>query len=75
MKRFKTVLATGTTPFSADHWHTLTLGFHGSVVTGSADGKPLFSVVDTAYATGLVGLGSGWNFAQYSNLKIVPNVE
>jgi hypothetical protein len=34
------------------------------------DGKQLCSVVDTNYASGLAGLGSGYNFAQFGNLEI-----
>ena len=72
LKSFKTVIAQGTAPFSANQWHTLGLTFRGPVVTGIVDGKTVCTVSDTAYSAGLVGLGSGWNFAQFSDLKIEP---
>ena len=70
LKSFKTVIAQGTTAFSADEWHTLRLDFHGPAISGFVDGKPVCTVNDTAYASGLAGLGTGWNFAQFSNLEI-----
>lgn len=73
LKSFKTVIAQGTTLFSADQWHSLRLQFHGQTVSGFVDGRPVCAVEDSSYAAGLAGLGSGWNFAQFSNLKITPD--
>ncbi|MCW3059647.1 MAG: putative galactocerebrosidase [Capsulimonas sp.] len=72
LSSFKTVIAHGDTSFSADRWHRLQLGFQGSQITASVDGKAVATVSDTTYAGGLVGLGTGWNFAQFANLKVEP---
>ncbi len=73
LKSYKTVIAHGQTVFVANQWHTLGLGFQGMTITGIIDGKPVCAVTDTAYSAGLAGLGSGWNFAQFSHLQIVPD--
>ena len=41
LKSFKTVIASGTTSFSANQWHRLRLGFHGPVISVFVDGRPL----------------------------------
>ena len=73
LKSFKTVLVTGTTAFSANQWHHLALSFRGTTIAGYADSKPLFTITDSSYSSGLAGLGSGWNFAQFGHLDIEPN--
>ena len=70
LKCFKTVIAQGQTSFSGDQWHNLRLDLHGSTISGYVDGKQICSLVDTNYTSGLVGLGSDYNFAQFSNLAI-----
>ncbi len=70
LKSFKTVIAKGQTPFSAGQWHNLRLDLHGSTISAYVDGKQICSLVDTKYASGLAGLGSDYNFAQFSNLEI-----
>ena len=70
LKRFRTVLVQGRTAFSANAWHTLKLDFRGAHITGFVDGSQVCAADDTAYGSGLVGLGSGWNFAQFSNLRV-----
>ena len=74
LKRFQTVLARGNTTFSANAWHALRLDFRGAHITGFVDGRQVCAADDTAYADGLVGLGSGWNFAQFSNLRVDKNL-
>lgn len=73
LKSGKTILDHGTTAFSADQWHPLGLRFLGSQITGFVGGHAVFTVNDTTYSHGLAGLGSGWNFAQFSDLKIEPD--
>ena len=72
VKRFKTVIAQGRTPFAADRWHTLRLDFKGARIAGFVDNAPVFALEDTLYRSGLAGLGTGWNFAQFSDLVIEP---
>ena len=72
LKSFKTVIAQGKTAFSANGWHNLRLRFAGDTITGFVDDKPICEVTDKTYSAGLVGLGSGWNFAQFGSLKITP---
>ena len=72
LKSFKTLIAHGTRAFAANEWHNLRLGFHGSSISGFVDNKPVFMVDDKTYSGGLAGLGTGWNFAQFSDLKIAP---
>lgn len=70
LKSFKTVIAKGNAPFSANDWHNLRLNFRGSNLTAFIDERPVCAMEDSTFASGLVGLGSGWNFAQFGNLKI-----
>ena len=72
LKSYKTIIASGSTPFTANQWHSLQLRMADKTITASVDGKPVVTVTDGTYATGLAGLGTGWNFAQFSNLKIEP---
>ena len=74
LKSFKTMIAHGITTFSANHWHHIRLSFLGPTVSGFVDHQPLCSVTDASYSAGLAGLGSGWNSAQFSNLRIEPNL-
>lgn len=42
-----------------DRWHTLTLRFEGSTITGLVDGKPVLTATDTLYARGMAGILAG----------------
>ncbi|MBO0931979.1 hypothetical protein [Fibrella aquatilis] len=53
-------------------WHTYQLQFRSNTITGSVDGRPLFTVEDTRYKRGMVSLGSGYNLAEFDNLSINP---
>ena len=70
LKSFNIVIAKGSTPFSANNWHNLKLKFKGSNITAFVDQKQVTTVDDKRSSAGLVGLGTGWNFAQFCNLTI-----
>jgi len=72
LKCFKTTIASGTTPFSANQWHNLKLSFAGSSITVFVDKQQVTNVNDSTYTSGLVGLGTGWNYAEFSDLKVEP---
>jgi len=51
-----TVQIAGTGP---DQWHTLTLRFAGTTITGLVDGKAVLNATDDLYARGMAGLLAG----------------
>ncbi|MGD0797922.1 MAG: hypothetical protein ABR910_09380, partial [Acidobacteriaceae bacterium] len=66
-----TVAALGTL-----QWHRLTLSFSGSTITPAIDDKPLPPITDSAYASGMIGLGTlNYALAQFDNLRIAPAPE
>ena len=70
LKAFKSIKARGSAGFSANQWHNLRLDMRGSSIAGYVDGQQICNVVDASYASGLAGLGSGFNFAQFGDLEI-----
>jgi galactosylceramidase len=68
----KARLATGQAAFSAGTWHTLKLVMAGDTILAALDESPLAKVTDTTYHAGMVGLGSGWNHAQFDHIAVVP---
>jgi len=63
-------LASGKAPFLLKKWHNLALRFNGSSIEASIDGASVASVTDTSHSHGMVGLGSGWNTAQFVDIKV-----
>ncbi len=70
-----TTLTSGRRPaFGTNNWHTLRLGFTGNQITAAADDVALATVTDTAYTTGMAGLGVvGYQTDLFDNLRITPN--
>ena len=69
------VLASGALPVVSDPsgWHSLRLQFRGSHITGWIDGAPVAEVTDTdvtRISSGRVGVGSGWNIAEFDDLQV-----
>ncbi|MBA2937369.1 RICIN domain-containing protein [Paenibacillus sp. CGMCC 1.16610] len=65
------VLASGTVSgFSANTWHNLKLSFVGTSITAYVDNVQIASVTDSHSRSGMAGLGSGWNPAQFDNLSV-----
>jgi O-glycosyl hydrolase len=66
-------LASGRAPVTARTWHRLGLGFSGSRVTASLDGRRIAQVDTPVHASGQVGLGvSPWQQAQFDDLSVTP---
>ncbi len=63
-------LAAGTVSFAANSWHRWSLRFDGSNVRALVDGRVIASVTDASHKAGMVGIGSGWNRAQFDNFRI-----
>lgn len=74
----KTSLATGSVSGLGTTWHTIKLKFTGHVITGYINNvtNPVVTYTDTsstALATGMAGIGSGWNVVKFENLSISQN--
>lgn len=54
----------------ASGWHRLSLGFHGTTITGAVDGEKVCTMQDTTHTAGMMGLGSNWTKVQFDNLSI-----
>jgi hypothetical protein len=50
----------------------LKLVMAGDTILAALDESPLAKVTDTTYHAGMVGLGSGWNHAQFDHIAVVP---
>jgi hypothetical protein len=61
-----TIAATGT-----GTWRTLALTFNGDTISAAIDGTTVGTVTDSAYASGMVGLGTGgYQTDQFDNLSV-----
>lgn len=67
------VLSDGRIELSTLQWHHVDLGFHGSAIAVSVDGKQVTSVTNTTHAHGMFGLGTSWNEGQFDNLSVSRN--
>ena len=63
-------LASGSTPLDRNQWHRLEIGFRGTRITATIDGKPLSTVENTAHAHEMFGLGTEWDHVQFDNLRV-----
>jgi galactosylceramidase len=59
-------LASGTVALAAGSWHNMKLVFSGTSIQGLVDGAQVFSVTDTTFALGQVGLGTHNDFGVYT---------
>ena len=68
------VIANGTLApgFNSSATHTLGFTVKGSTLTGSVDGAQVFSVQDSTFGAGQVGLGSGYHYAAFDNFSVKP---
>ncbi|GGI45591.1 hypothetical protein GCM10008018_12930 [Paenibacillus marchantiophytorum] len=66
-------LASGVVPLSANTWHNLKLSFHDTTIKAYIDSQLVASITDNTFLYGLVGLGSGWNYAQYDNISVITD--
>jgi hypothetical protein len=63
-------LASGRIPFRLDTWHHLALEFKGSAIRAMIDGSQVARVTDAAHTKGMVGIGSGWNHAEFDHFTV-----
>ena len=66
------LVAQGRAAAIAGAWHHLTLTMHGERIEGAIDGTRVFALADDKQATGLAGLGAGWNAAAFDNFTVEP---
>lgn len=66
-------LATGTALVPSKQWQRMALHFSGSTVSGTVNGRQLFSLDDQDHQHGMFALGTGWIRAEFDNLKVTPN--
>ena len=69
------VMASGTLAVESGPpgWHSLRLQFRGSRITGWIDGVLVADLTDTdptGITSGRVGVGSGWNVAEFDDLQV-----
>jgi hypothetical protein len=67
-----TTLASGTIAApGTGTWHTLALTFNGDTISAAINGTTVGTVTDSAYASGMVGLGTdGYQTDQFDNLSV-----
>jgi galactosylceramidase len=67
-------LAWGDAPIGLGVWHRLALAFNGPIIEVSIDGRPAAKVSDSAHKSGMAGIGTGWNHAQFDNFTVESTV-
>jgi hypothetical protein len=67
-----TTLKSGIIAFTLNTWHTLKLTFNGPNIQATIDGECIASLNDTSHVNGMVGIGGGWNKAQFDNFSVQP---
>jgi hypothetical protein len=65
-------LAAGFTELPANQWHTIAIGMHETTITAHIDGCQVGAATDATYATGRVGIGTGWNRVQFDDFTVRP---
>lgn len=63
-------LASGTVKLSGQKWHRIDLAFHKNQITATVDKHQLTTVTDDSHPRGMIGIGTGWNRAQFDNLSV-----
>jgi len=66
----KAAIVSGNAPFAANAWHNLRLSFDGTSIKAFIDNKLVANLTDDTYPCGMVGIGSGWNKAQFDNFSV-----
>lgn len=65
-------LKSGKTALAASPWHPIAMRFAGPVITLTVDGTEVARVRDEKSPSGLAGLGTGWNCAQFDHFSVQP---
>lgn len=68
--RSSELLRSGPASFASNEWHQIRMDLEDSQIRTFLDGTLLCEVVDTRYATGLAGLGTGWHPGEFDNVRI-----
>jgi Glycosyl hydrolase family 59/Galactocerebrosidase, C-terminal lectin domain len=63
-------LAQGNLSFGLHKWHNLSLMFTGTSIKAVMDSQVLATVTDKEHSTGMVGVGTGWNKAEFDNFSV-----
>ncbi|MGH9325976.1 MAG: galactosylceramidase [Terriglobia bacterium] len=63
-------LASGKIPFRRQKWHRLQLSFQGSSIEAVVDRTVLAHLTDSSHSRGMVGVGTGWNSAQFDDFAV-----
>lgn len=63
-------LASGSMTFPLHTWRHLELRFKGDQIQAMIGGKQVASVTDESHKSGMVGIGSGWNQAEFDNFAV-----
>ena len=63
-------LASGKVPFAMKKWHKLAMRFDGAGIEALIDGVVVIKATDTNNSQGMVGIGCGWNRAQFDNFGV-----
>ncbi|PYL01125.1 MAG: galactosylceramidase [Verrucomicrobia bacterium] len=71
----KTIIGSGKVRFTADQWHRLGLRFNRAIIRVMIDHEAVAEIQDATFASGMVGIGGGWNGAQFDNLSISSGVD
>lgn len=53
-----------------DTWDTISLGLDNAALSLSVNGKVVSRVMDTAWSSGLAGIGSNWDLVQFDGLTV-----
>jgi len=66
-----TTLASGTTAPGLNTWQHLSLTFNGHTISAAINGSTVATVSDSAYASGMIGFGTGgYQTDQFGNLSV-----
>ena len=64
------IIARGDTDFAQRKWHRLKLEFKDVNIGVFINGQKVHTARDKEFKTGLAGIGSGYNHAEFDNFKI-----
>jgi hypothetical protein len=68
--RLVTTLASGKARLQRGAWHRLKLRFAGPEIQAMIDGARVANLKDESHTHGMVGIGSGWNKAEFDNFAV-----
>ncbi|RLG54089.1 MAG: hypothetical protein DRN95_08960, partial [Candidatus Hydrothermarchaeota archaeon] len=63
-------LASDDVPYESYKWYNIKIGVQGSYITVWIDGKAIFSVEDSSYQSGKVGLWCNYNYTYFDNIYV-----